>query len=432
MQSDSDAMPTVSNRLHPSLTVGEAGIGHAAYKGANIELLAERLFAHFQNNPEDMGLLLDVSVALQLAHRREDGLAAQREALARQRFFRVCGAEGPPQEPCLHLLAIVAPGDLMTNTPLEFITAHIPVRLDLLFVTVDSPLPQEVPDHDLAFIAVSQSEDREALLHRLVKIVQDWPRPTVQDPLRILGTSRERVYRALCGVPWIVMPAVVRATRRRLLEVAGGERSPDALGENLCFPLLVRPLDSHAGKKLARITDAASLAGYLDETDDAIFHVTQYFDYAGGDANFRKYRIALIEGRPFLCHMAISEKWMVHYANAGMVESAEKRAEEARTMEHFDESFAMRHVEAFREIYEHIGLEYLGIDCGEMPDGRLLVFEIDAAMVIHAMDPPEIFPYKQGQMRKVFTAFYKMLAHAAGGADFNPPGPDENRNDQLP
>lgn len=407
----------MSERVHPSLTVGEAGIGHAAYKGADVELLAERLFAHFQSNPEDMGLLLDVSVALQLAHRREDGLAAQREALARQPLFRVCGAEGPPEEPCLHLLAIVAPGDLMTNTPLEFITAHIPVRLDLLFVLPDAPLPAEIPDHDIAFVAVSQSEEREAILHRLAGIVPSWPRPTMQDPLKILGTSRERVYRTLADAAGIVMPAVVRATRKVLIEIARNGLELDTLDERLRYPLLVRPLDSHAGKKLARVADTDELAGYLEETDDLTFYVSQYLDYAASDGLYRKYRIALIDGRPFLCHMAVSERWMVHYASAGMVESAAKRGEEAAAMERFDGEFALRHAGAFREIYERMGLEYLDIDCGETPDGRLLVFEIDAAMVIHAMDPPEIFPYKQGQMGRVFTAFYEMIARAASKPD---------------
>jgi hypothetical protein len=110
--------------------------------------------------------------------------------------------------------------------------------------------------------------------------------------------------------------------------------------------------------------------------------------------------------------MAISSHWMIHYLNAGMFESAEKRAEEERFMAHFDEDFAIRHQDAFRAIYERMGLDYLGIDCGETAEGKLLVFEIDGSMVIHAIDPIDVFPYKQPQMHKVFAAFHEMLGNA--------------------
>jgi hypothetical protein len=100
---------------------------------------------------------------------------------------------------------------------------------------------------------------------------------------------------------------------------------------------------------------------------------------------------------------------MVHYLNAGMTESAAKREEEARFMTTFDHDFAMRHEAALGAIAERVGLAYFAIDCGELKDGRLLLFEADVAMIIHAMDPPDMFPYKGPQMRKVFAAFDAML-----------------------
>ena len=53
--------------------------------------------------------------------------------------------------------------------------------------------------------------------------------------------------------------------------------------------------------------------------------------------------------------------------------------------------------------------DYYSIDCGELPDGRLVVFEADTAAIIHLMDPEEMFPYKHVQMRRVFDAFGAML-----------------------
>ncbi len=62
---------------------------------------------------------------------------------------------------------------------------------------------------------------------------------------------------------------------------------------------------------------------------------------------------------------------------------------------------------------ERLGLDYFGIDCAELPDGRLLLFEAETAMVVHKMDSPELYPYKQGQMTKVFAAFWAMIDRAS-------------------
>ncbi len=82
-------------------------------------------------------------------------------------------------------------------------------------------------------------------------------------------------------------------------------------------------------------------------------------------------------------------------------------------MASFDDDFARRHATAFRAITERLGLDYVGIDCAETLDGELLIFEVDSDMIVHAMDPVDLFPYKQPQMRKLFDAFRALLAKAA-------------------
>ena len=41
----------------------------------------------------------------------------------------------------------------------------------------------------------------------------------------------------------------------------------------------------------------------------------------------------------------------------------------------------------------------------ELPDGRLLIFEVDVAMLVHDMDDGETLPYKKVAMQKLFDAF---------------------------
>ena len=101
---------------------------------------------------------------------------------------------------------------------------------------------------------------------------------------------------------------------------------------------------------------------------------------------------------------------MVHYLNAGMETNPARRAVEAEWMAGFDDGFARRHGPALRAIADRLGLDYFGLDCAELPDGRLLVFELDVAMIVHDMDSETLFPYKKPAMRKLFAGFLAALS----------------------
>jgi Glutathione synthase/Ribosomal protein S6 modification enzyme (glutaminyl transferase) len=208
------------------------------------------------------------------------------------------------------------------------------------------------------------------------------------------------------------MPSTARIERQLLAQLGSAELPLTAAVADGNFPVIVRPVDSHAGHGLMKLDHASDIDAYLRNQAEDEFYISRFVDYSGADGLFRKYRIVLIDGRPYACHMALSRHWMVHYLNAEMTDKPENRAEEARFMANFDEDFARRHAAAFQAIHERTGLDYLGIDCGETADGALLIFEIDSNMIVHAMDPVDMFPYKQPQMRKVFSAFRSMLVNA--------------------
>ena len=158
---------------------------------------------------------------------------------------------------------------------------------------------------------------------------------------------------------------------------------------------------------------ASDLASYLVFSFATSYFVTKFVDYRSDDGLYRKYRVAFIDRDAYLCHMATSQKWMVHYLNAGMAESQDKRDGEARAMAQFGTTFAARHASAFAALHEALPFDYYSIDCSELPDGRLIIFEADTAAIIHLMDPEETYPYKHAQMRRVFDAFGDMLHNRA-------------------
>ena len=391
--------------------IGNAALMRMAMSGIDLAPLGEQLLARAAADPNDANALMDMSMILQLTGNRELALVMQMQALEIQTLYRLPARTG---EPGVRLLAFMAPGDLMTNTPLDCLLEDddSDVALDMLYLGAGLEAPAELPEHDLLFIAIGASDRNGELLVEIGEATRGWPRPVLNLPEHTAWTSREAACERLRAAPGIVMPGTARIDRETLARLGSTELPLHTILDDGAFPLIVRPLDSHAGQGLAKIDTPAAIGGYLDGIADDEFHVSSFIDYRGSDGQFRKYRVVLIEGRPYASHMGISEHWMIHYLNAGMAESAEKRAEEERFMTGFDEGFARRHAAAFRAIQERMMLDYLVIDCAETPAGGLLIFEVDTGAVVHALDPVDIFPYKQPQMRKVFAAFRAMLGNA--------------------
>ncbi|MFJ1257776.1 RimK family alpha-L-glutamate ligase [Cupriavidus sp. CuC1] len=401
----------------PDTLIGLRHLLRAAHQNEDLRPLGAELINHLQSQPDDANALMDLSLVLQLIGDHALAMTIQAEALqARQLYHLPTLRNG---EARLRVLAIMVSGDLMANTPLECLLGNSDVALDALYVTPENPLPQAVPEHDVLFIAVGESDRTQPVLEHLRALAAIWPRPVLNQPDRLQQLSRDRAASLLASTPGVCMPPTLRMDRQVLAGIASGQAAiSSVLGEG-AFPIIVRPLGSHAGKGLEKIGDAAELASYLAQTDEPAFYVSYFIDYRNADGQFRKYRLVLIEGRAYVCHVGISEHWMIHYLNAGMAESAAKRDEEAAIMRDFDYTFALRHKDALALIQERLGLDYVGLDCAETPHGELLVFEADTAMVVHDIDPVDLYPYKQPQMHKIFAAFRTMLINAsqAGHAD---------------
>ncbi|SMF95773.1 Glutathione synthase/RimK-type ligase, ATP-grasp superfamily [Methylomagnum ishizawai] len=394
----------------PRPLIGLTRLMRLAFADQDLAPLGEQLLARAREYPDEATTLLDLSTVLLLRGQREAALSVQSLALGIDPLYHLPA----PAPMALRLLVILGPGDLMANSPVECLLEQSDVDLHLLYLTPDRPFPASVPDHDVLFVAVAESDANQPLLAAIAAYVAHWPRPVLNPPGRIAGLSRDGVAAWLKDAPGLVLPPVARVERAALERLArGGAAVADLLADG-DFPLIVRPVDSHAGHGLAKLDDGAELAAYLETAAAAGFYLSRFVDYRGPDGLFRKYRIILIQGRPYLCHMAVSAHWMIHYLNAGMADSADKRAEEARAMVEFETGFAQRHAGALRTIHARAGLDYVGIDCAETPWGELLVFEVDSCMIVHALDPVDLFPYKQPALRRLFDGFRAMLLRAAG------------------
>jgi hypothetical protein len=182
----------------------------------------------------------------------------------------------------------------------------------------------------------------------------------------------------------------------------------------MVYPLVIRPVDSQAGRDLACVANDDELAAYRERTDVPAFYVMPFIDCALADGYYRKYRVIVVDGVPYPYHLAISRHWMIHYYNTPMREQAWMREEEERFLSGFEPVFGAKLQKALEEIASILGLEYLGVDCSIDRNGRLVIFEADPAMIVHAGDDPELFGYKYPYARRIFKAFEQLVDERAG------------------
>ncbi len=377
--------------------LGLAKIMRMAFDGDDLELLYNSLAERIQQDSTDAAAMLDMNVVLQLRAQSEIALELQWQGLQQQQHYRLASN---PVQPAVRVLAIMSPGEVMANTPIEFLLESSDVALETLYIGAGLPMVHDIPKHDVAFVAVCESDKNQALLRQLHQLMEYWPQPHVNSPARIAELARNRVAENLREVEGVEVVQAQRFSRAAL-------KSVKDLG--LAFPIIVRPVDSHAGRGLSKIESTGELSSYLIEHLDDEFFVAPFVDYRSADGQYRKYRIASVAGRAYPAHMAVSPRWMVHYLNADMLDSAANRKQEAKFMDSFDWEFGAKHGPALAAIDQIIKLDYYSLDCAETKDGRLLVFELDSGAVVHAMDPIALFAYKRPHMQKLFSAFRALL-----------------------
>lgn len=390
--------------------LGVAALTRAAYAGEDLAPLAQALRETVLRDPADAGALMDLSVIEQMHGDLEKGLTIQALALHRAQVYGTAGTGGGT----IRLLVLAAPLAMGANTPVEFLLGGSTVSLRTLYIAPGIPLPDPLPDHDIAFVAApGDSDASRVFLREIADALPGWPRPVLNAPEAIMRLERDRSEAVLSGVPGLRLPRTARCSRALLAAVGKGElEARDVLYKGR-FPLVVRPVGAHAGRDLAKLESAAEIGAYLDGCADEDFFLSDFVDYRSADGRYRKYRLVFVDGRPHPCHMAIAEEWKVWYMNADMAGSADKRAEEAAFMDGFDTGFARRHAAALEGMARAFGLDYFGIDCAEDRDGALVLFEADNALIVHDMDPADVFPYKPPRMRAVFDAFAGMVARRA-------------------
>jgi tetratricopeptide (TPR) repeat protein len=251
--------------------------------------------------------------------------------------------------------------------------------------------------YDVVFNAIADADAVAPLHDRLSAFAAHCGRPLLNRPDRILRTARDRLADLFVGVADLMAPRTRRVRTAADLAALAADRS-----------WLLRPLGSHGGERLQKLTRDEAAA----RLDGREHYLTAFHDYRSDDGFYRKYRVFFVDRKPYPYHLAIHDHWLVHYQPSRTPRTAEFREEERRFLEAPAETLGARAYGAICEIGRRMDLDFAGVDFTVLPDGRALLFEANATMLAHpeAADGP--LAYKNPFVARIIEAFQARLESA--------------------
>jgi tetratricopeptide (TPR) repeat protein len=372
----------------------------------------------------DRALALDPALAMARRNRASvraalDQAPAAAQPGLRARDSRASGAPTIAVEPCAggapqaRILVICSSdkADLSTRCLLD------PQRFERIYLVLprpngtapDAPPPiDRLPPFDVVFNAIADPDLGAAYLDQAAALCRALDRPVLNPPARIPRTSRDEIAARLSAIPGLVAPATRRVARDALVALAGGPP--------FARPLLVRPAGSHGGEGLARIDRPADLAAYLRVLPGASFFLTDYVEFRSPDGYFRKYRLIFVDRRVYPYHLAIGRDWKLHYWRVDMDAAPWMTQEEAGFLADHAAAFPGALADTAERIARTLDLDYAGLDCGIAQDGRVVLFEANANMLVHLTEPRETAPHKHASVARIVEAMTDLVMRRKIGA----------------
>jgi glutathione synthase/RimK-type ligase-like ATP-grasp enzyme len=379
----------------------QLGTAYAALNRLDLSLV------HFQRilaqKPDDVGALQFVSNIQHALGRTGEASRNFRRSVQLQPLVTVAATRSPPG---LRLLLLFAPG--AGNTPFDYLVAQVEYETHLLNLLPDIAYDADMLRGctDVVFNLVADVDLGGAMLAPARDLAERIGKPVVNHPRQIMRTGRASIARLLAGIADCVVPQT-RGYAGAALRAADF----DLAGAGFGFPLLVRLAGTHGGEDLEKVQAQAELDGFVLQRPEADYYLTEYVDYRSADGWFRKYRFIFVGGAIHPYHLAIGEQWKVHHVTTDMANQPWMQEEEKSFLDNPQGVFGPRQYAALEAIRRTVDLDYFGIDCALDRAGRVVVFEVNACMLVHGRN--QQFPYKAAAVSRIKAAFCAMLEGVA-------------------
>jgi tetratricopeptide (TPR) repeat protein len=329
--------------------------------------------------------------------------AAYAESARIQPLIKRPAARQPAE---FRVLALYAP--FGGNTPTEYLFEDAFFDTDTLALFSGREFDAAALGQNIQLVVnlVSDADQTEALLPLAADLVDRLGLQTLNHPRKVQQTTRDAVASLLREVPGCRVPQALRLK-------AGTDCSEAALKAVLPFSstVLARPVGTHGGDDFEKVEDLTALSAFLSQRPDHDHYLIEYIDYVSADGHFRKYRFIFIGDQILPYHLCIGRDWKLHHINTDMAHQPWMQQEEEAFLNDSAAVFGQAQMQALDAIRARIGLDYCGIDCGLDMAGNVVVFEVNASMLVHARN--EGFLYKTPAVERIKRAYDAMLRKLA-------------------
>lgn len=290
------------------------------------------------------------------------------------------------------------------NLPLVEFLASKDIVVDKIALGGQKPGSIDVQRPDVIFNSICDPDSNRKTLQNLIKIIEALKSKVINDPQKILQTSRDKIYTMLKGSDQFYMPKTIKVTPRYLKEVVAMLDQ----GE-ITLPFIFREAGAHGGKStllVRSIEEIHSLEQFA--FDGRAFYITEFIEFVSKDGMYRKYRIVMVDGKPYARHMIASSSWAIHVESRDelMPHRDDLRKEEKAFIGHGSDELSSM----LEEIYEKIGLDFFGLDFALNEEGKPILFEVNACMnTISVSQSPEPFSYHNIRHQQIRDAVNRMI-----------------------
>lgn len=289
----------------------------------------------------------------------------------------------------------------------------------LLIKEVDvETIPRDLPGPQIVFNNLANAELNVLADNtmRTSRIANSFGVPVLNDPAIIATTTRESNYHRLKDIPGLVYPK----TTTFFLHDEPASGFTDSIIVQFGLPVVVRSVIGHEGKNIYLCRSRDDLIAAVEAFRGRYFYAIEFIDAPFAKNIWRKFRMACINGRLFGHKLSFGGDWMVNAASWRQLaaERPDLQAEEQRFLADPTDYLPEPATAALVEIQRRTPLDYFGIDFTVDASGRLVVFEVNAAMrTLPSAGSRSPLAYLTDTRARIQAAFEEMLlSRATGGA----------------
>ncbi len=238
--------------------------------------------------------------------------------------------------------------------------------------------------------------------------------PVLNRPDRVIETTRDRNYERLNAIDGIQFPMTRRFTRDGRDDQALAAYAEDM---GYSYPLIIRETGTHTAVSTELVHDRDGLAGYFNTSLGDSFYAIEFVENASEAGHYTKMRFFYVDGVMYPVVHHIDEVWNVHGSNRKTFMAAHSwmLEKEQQFLANPKAVIGEENYERLQSLYELIGLDFFGVDFTLLPDGTILIFELNPAMR-HSFVHARTFSYMTIPLQRISNAFEAMVrARASGG-----------------